>query len=115
MANNTQLLFKVSDRSYFALVKKEIRALGIQQEFSEERTGQLDIIVAELCSNLIKHATHGSLIVKHIEEKTNKGLEILCIDNGPGITDIKKMMQDGVSTKNTLGQGLGAIQRLSDK
>jgi anti-sigma regulatory factor (Ser/Thr protein kinase) len=115
MANNTQLLFKVSDRSYFALVKKEIRSLGINQGFSEERTGQLDIIVAELCTNLIKHASHGSLIVKHIEEKTNKGLEILCIDNGPGITDIKKMMQDGVSTKNTLGQGLGAIQRLSDK
>ncbi|MDB5250106.1 MAG: serine/threonine protein kinase [Segetibacter sp.] len=115
MDNKAQLLFHVADRSYFALVKKDIRAVGIQQGFSEERSGQLDIIVAELCSNLVKHAGHGYLIVKPIEEKGNTGIEILCTDNGSGISDIRRMLQDGTSTKNTLGHGLGAIQRLSDK
>jgi anti-sigma regulatory factor (Ser/Thr protein kinase) len=45
----------------------------------------------------------------------NNGVEVISIDNGPGIADIKKMMVDGSSTKQTLGNGLGAIQRLSDK
>lgn len=115
MDNKAQLLFQVSDRSYFSLVKKDIHHLGVQQGFSEERVGQLDIIVAELCSNLIKHAGHGHLIVKYIEDKGNKGIEVISADSGPGIADIKRMMIDGTSTKNTLGHGLGAIQRLSDK
>lgn len=115
MDNNTQLLFNVADRSYFSLVKKDIHALGIQQGFSDERAGQLDIIVAELCSNLIKHAGHGQMLVKAIHEQGNSGVEVICLDKGPGITDIKRMMLDGSSTKKTLGQGLGAIQRLSDK
>ncbi|WP_018616680.1 ATP-binding SpoIIE family protein phosphatase [Segetibacter koreensis] len=115
MDNKTQLLLNVSDRSYFSLVKKDIHALGMQQGFSDERAGQLDIIVAELCSNLIKHAGHGYLLVKAIEEHGNNGVEVICIDNGPGIADIKRMMLDGTSTKHTLGHGLGALQRLSDK
>jgi hypothetical protein len=40
--------------------------------------------------------------------------EILCIDKGPGMTDVPRMMKDGISTTNTLGQGLGAIERLSN-
>src|SRR3954469_25949467 len=108
MDNKTQLLFNVADRSYFSLVKKDIHQLGVQQAFSAERTGQLDIIVAELCSNLIKHAGHGHLIVKFIEEQGNKGVEIISADSGPGIADVKRMMLDGTSTKNTLGHGLGA-------
>lgn len=115
MDNKTQLLFNVADRSYFSLVKKDIHAIGLQQGFSEERAGQLDIIVAELCSNLVKHAGHGYLLVKPVTEQHNNGVEVLSIDNGPGIIDIKRMMLDGTSTKQTLGHGLGAIQRLSDQ
>src|SRR4051812_23185394 len=115
MDNKTQLLFNVADRSYFSLVKKDIHAFGLQQGFSEERAGQLDIIIAELCSNLIKHASRGHLVVKCLDEKDNPGIEVLCMDSGPGMGDIKRMMQDGISTKKTLGQGLGAIKRLSDK
>ena len=115
MDNKNQLLFNVADRSYFSLVKKDIHHLGILQGFTDERAGQLDIIVAELCSNLIKHAGQGHLLVKPIQGPGNNGVEVICIDNGPGIADIKRMMLDGTSTKHTLGHGLGAIQRLSDK
>jgi anti-sigma regulatory factor (Ser/Thr protein kinase) len=111
-----QLLFTVADRSYFAILKKEIHALSLSLGFSEERAGKLDIIVAELVSNLVKHANGGQLVVKSINDKVyGEGVELITIDNGPGIGELKKMMQDGVSTKNTLGHGLGAIQRLSDK
>lgn len=115
MDNSSHLIFEVADRSYFSLIKKDIHQLGIQQGFSEERAGQLDIIVAELCSNLIKHAGHGHLLVKTIQEPSNKGIEVISADSGPGIADIKRMMLDGTSTKQTLGHGLGAIQRLSHK
>lgn len=114
--DNPQLLFTVADRSYFALLKKEIHALAVDIGFSAERAGKVDIVVAELVSNLVKHANGGQLLVKQIKDKhRGGGIELVSMDNGSGITDLKRMMQDGVSTKNTLGHGLGSIQRLSDQ
>lgn len=113
---NAQLIFNVADRSYFALLKKEIHALAAEMGFVSEKAGKIDIIIAELVTNLVKHAGGGHLVVKQIiDAHSGEGLEILSIDNGPGISDLKRMMQDGVSTKSTLGHGLGSIQRLSDK
>ncbi|RZM01429.1 MAG: hypothetical protein EOO88_57895, partial [Pedobacter sp.] len=44
-----------------------------------------------------------------------KGIELISIDNGPGMDSTAAMISDGVSTTNTLGHGLGAISRLSDQ
>jgi len=106
--------FTVADRSYFALLKKDIRAISISIGFSESKVGEIDIIVAEIVSNLVKHGNGGNLLVKKIIEDDIEGIEIIAIDSGPGIIDLNKMMADGMSTTNTLGHGLGAIKRLSD-
>lgn len=105
---------KASDRSYFAILKKEIHVLAVSVGFSSNKVGEIDIVVAEMVSNLAKHAVDGELLIKKIDNEGNKGIEIVCIDNGPGLNEIHRMLQDGVSTKNTLGHGLGAIKRLSD-
>lgn len=115
MVNATYLRLNASDRSYFAILKKEIHALAASASFTVKRLSELDIIIAEMVSNLAKHAIGGELLVKLIEKKGIQGIEIICIDNGPGMSDVNRMMQDGTSTKNTLGHGLGAIKRLSDQ
>lgn len=114
MVNRTHVAFKANDRSYFAILKKEIRALAVSAKFNERKVGEIDIIVAEMVSNLVKHAGGGQLLVKLIEQDGRQGIELLSIDDGPGMTDVTRMVADGVSTKNTLGQGLGAMKRLSD-
>lgn len=113
MANGIHVAFRADDRSYFAILKKEIHALAVSAGFSENKVGEVDIIVAELVSNVVKHAVGGQLLVKQVEENGLPGIEIICIDNGRGMTDVSRMVADGVSTKNTLGHGLGAIKRLS--
>ncbi|RYY90883.1 MAG: serine/threonine protein kinase [Chitinophagaceae bacterium] len=112
MAEAIHLALRADDRSYFALLKKEIRQRAQALQFSEQRAGELDIIVAELVSNLVKHASGGQLLVKSLEHEI--GIEIIGLDNGRGMSDVARMMADGVSTKNTLGHGLGAIERLAD-
>ncbi|HEX2606944.1 MAG TPA: ATP-binding SpoIIE family protein phosphatase [Flavisolibacter sp.] len=113
MDNPVHAVFKATDRSYFAILKKDIHALAASAGFSENKVGEIDIIVAEMVSNLVKHAGGGQVLVKLIQEQGNKGIELISIDNGPGMTDITRMVADGVSTKNTLGHGLGAMKRLS--
>lgn len=113
MAKMHHHFFNVADRSYLAIIKKEIHSLAIQIPFQANQLGEIDIIVAELTSNLIKYAREGQLLVKLLEEDGRQGIELISIDQGPGMSDVTRMQEDGVSTGTSLGQGLGAIKRLS--
>lgn len=115
MVNRTHAVHKADDRSYFAILKKEIHLLAVAAGFGAHKVGEIDIIVAEMVSNLVKHAGGGQILVKLVEELGLQGIEIISIDNGKGMTDVSRMVADGVSTKNTLGQGLGAMQRLAHR
>jgi anti-sigma regulatory factor (Ser/Thr protein kinase) len=106
--------YRIEERSLVAYLKREIHNEVLRSTFSENRAGEIDIIVSELCSNLIKHAGSGEILYRVQTEKDNATFEILSIDQGPGIADVARMMRDGVSTSNTLGHGLGALERLSD-
>lgn len=114
MGNNTHAFFKANDRSYFAILKKEIHVIAVKAGFGERRIGEIDIIVAEMASNLVKHGGGGYILTKLFSENNIEGIEIIGIDSGAGITDLNKMLADGASTKHTLGLGLGAMKRLSD-
>jgi anti-sigma regulatory factor (Ser/Thr protein kinase) len=114
MVNRVHVQLKANDRSYFAILKKEVHALAVAGGFSTVKAGEIDIIVAEMVTNLVKHAGGGDLLVKLVEEDGIQGMELISIDNGIGMTDVTRMVADGISTKNTLGQGLGAMKRLAD-
>ena len=114
MDSTSHTCFNATDRSYFAILKREIHKLVSDSGFSDKKIGEVDIIVAEMTSNLLKHGGGGEILVRIMHEEDNVAIELLSIDNGPGMTDPLRMMEDGMSTSNTLGQGLGAMKRLSD-
>lgn len=114
MDNHPFTSYEIEEKSFVAFVKREIHNAATQASFSVSRVGVIDIAVAELTSNIIKHAAAGELLYRFSREKEQKVFEIVCLDNGPGIKDISHAMKDGVSTTKTLGQGLGALERLCD-
>jgi anti-sigma regulatory factor (Ser/Thr protein kinase) len=114
MDNQIFSRYAVEDRSYTAFIKREIHNSISKHGFNESRIGVVDIIISELTSNLLKHAKGGELFSRIIFENNIPTLEIICLDEGAGIADVRHVIKDGVSTAKTLGHGLGAIQRLSD-
>jgi anti-sigma regulatory factor (Ser/Thr protein kinase) len=109
--------YKIEERSYVSLVKRDIQKKVAEAGFSSQRAGEIDIIVSELTSNIIKHTSAGGEVIFRISEipdSTNRFFEIFSIDNAQGSNDIQRFIKDGLSSTNTLGQGLGAINRLSD-
>ena len=114
MDSATHTSYFAGDRSYFSILKKDINKKAAEAGFSARRLGELDIIVAEMTSNLLKHAENGELLLCFSGEADQEYLELICIDSGPGILDPARMMLDGVSTTSTSGNGLGSIKRLSD-
>lgn len=112
---NQHQQFLVPDKSYSSMVKRDITRLTEGYGFSAADTGKVNIVISEMVSNLAKHASKGGeLLVKPIGSPVS-GIEILCLDSGPGMADHVRMQQDGFSTYGSAGEGLGAIKRQSDE
>jgi anti-sigma regulatory factor (Ser/Thr protein kinase) len=108
--------FLLTDRSFLNTVRKEIHRLADSYGFNETALGKIDIVVSELSSNLVKHTTvGGELLVKPVSRGGVPGIEILCLDSGPGMAEPGRMLEDGVSTVGSQGEGLGAVKRLADE
>jgi anti-sigma regulatory factor (Ser/Thr protein kinase) len=80
--------------------------------WSEVDAGNLAIIATELGSNLVRHAVQGELWIA--APAATQEVEIIALDKGPGMADVQRSSQDGVSTgSGSPGTGLGAIRRLA--
>lgn len=107
--------YRIEDRSYFNIIKKDVSRAAETLGFSAEKIGKLQIVVTELASNLLKFgARNREFLWKPFNLKGIAGIEILTLDKGPGIGSVSQAMEDGFSTSGTAGEGLGSIQRQSD-
>ncbi|MBA9078469.1 MULTISPECIES: SpoIIE family protein phosphatase [Rufibacter] len=110
--------FPLADRSFLNIVRRDIGKIAEAVGFTEAEVGRVSLVVTEMSTNLLKHvgSPGGELLVKPICQENGSvcGIELLCLDNGPGMSDPQRMMEDGVSTFGSMGQGLGAIKRQSD-
>ena len=82
--------------------------------FASQDCEEIQIVVSELASNLIRHASHGTIQLGELRSEDRAGIEIISQDEGPGIADIEQAMTDGYTTSNSLGLGLGTVNRLMD-
>ena len=75
---------------------------------------QTKIVTAasELARNVVVYAGGGSVRLDLLENGVKKGLRLVFADQGPGIADVEKALQDGFTTGGGLGLGLGGARRL---
>jgi serine/threonine-protein kinase RsbT len=71
--------------------------------------------ISELARNIYLYAGQGEMQIERTYDRGKKGLKITAIDKGPGIPDIRKVMEDGFSTSGGLGAGLPGVKRLMDE
>jgi len=83
--------------------------------FGSEDEHRAGIIATELATNLVKHATGGEMLVRGASSGSDKQIEVIAIDRGPGIAEIGRALFDGYSTSGSPGTGLGAVQRMADE
>lgn len=121
--SGSHLIFTIENTSQAYPVREAASEMGKKLGLNETKIGAINIVINELANNLVKHAQIGSMLIAPIDsaqsEKTDEsiGLEIIAIDRAKGMLDISNSMKDGVSTSTlkSMGTGLGAIKRLSDK
>jgi anti-sigma regulatory factor (Ser/Thr protein kinase) len=105
---------RVEDPSAAAACRGAAAALASRLRFPRARADQLALAVTEAASNLHKHASQGSMLLRITRQEGRAGIEMVTVDAGPGFRDTDAAMRDGHSTSGTLGIGLGTIRRLAD-
>ena len=109
----TSQLLAIADPSQVGGARRAAAALGSAQGLGEAAVGRLAIVVTEAATNIIRHAGSGQIVLRAFGGHSG-GVEVLALDKGPGIADVKRAMRDGFSTFGSAGDGLGGMQRLSD-
>jgi anti-sigma regulatory factor (Ser/Thr protein kinase)/serine/threonine protein phosphatase PrpC len=105
---------EVSQADDVGTARQATRAIAHALGFGAREREEVAIVVSELASNLLKHAGRGTLTLIPLCKSDRTGIQIECVDNGPGIGDIEQAITDGFSTAGSLGYGLGAVNRLMD-
>src|SRR5262245_11225350 len=70
--------------------------------------------ISELDRNILNYASRGAILLRDRNSCERHALEVVARDAGPGIPDIKQVMQGGFSTSGGLGLGLPGVRRLMD-
>ena len=107
------VVIEVRDASATGEARREGLRFAVRTGFSAEEKARAEIVITELSTNLVKHAAGGWLLIGP-SDAGSETLEILALDNGPGIEDVGKALRDGHSTAGTAGTGLGAVSRQAD-
>jgi serine/threonine-protein kinase RsbT len=83
--------------------------------FSKNARWLISIAVSELARNIYKYAGRGVIFIARLNTGNRQGIEIRAEDNGPGIEDTEKALQEHFSTGKTLGLGLSGVKRIMDE
>ena len=104
----------VIEMSQTGQARRSAAALAERLGLDSEESGRLGLVVTEAATNLVKHARGGEIVLRALGEETDRAVEILALDRGPGITNMDRALRDGYSGVGSMGGGLGAIIRHSN-
>lgn len=90
------------------------RQLAAQLGFSTTDQTLIATAISEVARNIVVYAQSGEIVLMQTDEAGRVGIQVVAIDQGPGIDNKDLAMRDGYSTKNSLGLGLPGARRLMD-
>lgn len=111
-----RLIAQVSLRSDEEIVRLRqiVRDQTIARGFSLIEQTKFVTAASELARNTLQHGGGGDARLDALSNGVRVGLKITFVDQGPGIPDIERALQDGFTSGNGLGLGLGGSRRLCD-
>jgi serine/threonine-protein kinase RsbT len=89
--------------------------LARQLGFSLTDVTMIATAISEIARNITSYAGSGAIRVAVADRDGRSALVVRAEDDGPGIADIERALEDGYSTGRGLGLGLPGARRLMDR
>ncbi len=116
MGNETPMVVPVTQEHHVAQARLAAKSVANSLDLSEVAVYSIATAVSELANNLFFHARRGGTITLSVVRRNGHvGVEIVAEDEGPGIADVERAMQDGFTTNGGLGGGLPGVERLMEE
>ena len=96
-------------------VRQQVRTRAIDAGFSLVDQTKLVTAASELARNTLDHGGGGQVLIESLNYPDRRGVRLTFEDQGPGIPDIARALQDGFTTGSGLGLGLGGAKRLTNE
>ena len=90
------------------------RALAVELGFSRTDATLIATAISEIARNIVVHVGRGEIVLQPVFEDARCGIVVTAHDDGPGIRDVERALQDGYSSRG-LGLGLPGTRRLMDE
>jgi serine/threonine-protein kinase RsbT len=91
------------------------RALAAELGFASSDQALIATAISELARNILLYAGRGEVDIGVEHKNGRKGITVVATDQGPGIPDLQRALQDGFSTGKGLGLGLPGTKRIMDE
>jgi serine/threonine-protein kinase RsbT len=95
--------------------RQEGRSLANHIGFSGSDQVLIATAISEAARNILQYARSGEIVISRIQNGEKGGIQVIARDQGPGIKDIRRVMEDGYSSAGGLGLGLPGIKRLMNE
>ena len=95
--------------------REQGRVLAGQLGFQQSDLTLVATAISELARNIVRYARRGEIILQQAQDSGVAGIVIIARDEGPGIPDVNRAMEQGYSTSGGLGLGLPGVRRIMDE
>ena len=96
-------------------VRQAVRNWAIDLGFGLVDQTKLVTAASELARNTVNYGGGGTVRMRALDNAAHSGLQLIFEDHGPGIADVELALQDGYTTGDGLGLGLGGARRLANE
>ena len=97
------------------LARQTGRSMALALGFSAGEATLIATVISELTRNVVQYAGCGEAKLRPANTLGRSGIMVEVRDNGPGISDVDRALEDGFSSAGRLGLGLPGVRRLMDE
>ena len=112
---STQSYVKILNEWDIVAARQVGRNVAKELGFGTVEQARITTTISELARTIYLYAGQGEICIEKLWDNGRTGLRIIAEDKGPGISDIRKVMEDGYTTSGGLGAGLPGVKRLMDE
>jgi serine/threonine-protein kinase RsbT len=110
-----ELVVQIRADADVLLARQKGRELAKSLRFSGSELTLVATAISEVARNIVTYAKRGQIVLRLVSQGRRRGIRVVAKDDGPGIADIGRAMEDGYSTSSSLGLGLPGSKRLMDE
>lgn len=111
----TDFVFDITSPDDIVTARRAGHELARELGFSLTDVTMIATAISEIACNITSHAGRGEVRVGVQLRDGRQALVVRAQDNGPGIADVDRALDDGYSTGRGLGLGLPGARRLMDR